>query len=279
MNEALGVKGWRVILVACALLWGSVDAFALCCATPELTPKNRCTPVFGTGVSRARYYSPGTGRFWTMDTYAGNNEDPRNLHKYLYGADNPVNKTDPSGNDYGDFSIRLSSIGSSLATSFAAIGSPVTSKTGLGAFLPIKVVGDADIDGQLNWVYNKIEKWAKLHGPIPDEPHKLWYSMMRTTTVDTIYKGEKESHYLYQYNGTKHPRLKNRTFINSDINYIGFGEGCCARGWNVFRMEAGISWHLYFDYAHLHPSDNTFAAAEEGWYWAVPKFSPNPRRH
>src|ERR1022692_388846 len=43
------------------------------------------------------YLNPNTGRFWTMDTYAGNNEAPLSLHKYLYGADNPVNCIDPSG--------------------------------------------------------------------------------------------------------------------------------------------------------------------------------------
>jgi hypothetical protein len=32
-----------------------------------------------------------------MDSYAGNNEDPLSLHKYVYGADNPVNMVDPSG--------------------------------------------------------------------------------------------------------------------------------------------------------------------------------------
>jgi len=127
-SRSMSMRHWRIIVVVCALLWGNVDAFSLRSVTPEPTPENRCTPVADTAISRARYYSPGTGRFWTMDAYAGNNEDPRNLHKYLYGADNPVNNTDPSGNDYGDFSIRLSSIGSSLATSFAAIGSPVTSK-------------------------------------------------------------------------------------------------------------------------------------------------------
>jgi RHS repeat-associated protein len=48
--------------------------------------------------NRARYLNPDTGRFWTMDTFAGNNEDPLSLHKYLYCHDNPVNNTDPSGN-------------------------------------------------------------------------------------------------------------------------------------------------------------------------------------
>jgi RHS repeat-associated protein len=46
---------------------------------------------------RARYYSPNTGRFWTMDPFEGDNEDPTTLHAYLYGGGNPINRTDPSG--------------------------------------------------------------------------------------------------------------------------------------------------------------------------------------
>jgi RHS repeat-associated protein len=49
--------------------------------------------------NRARYLNPNTGRFWTMDSYEGDNEDPLSLHKYLYGADNPVDGSDPSGHD------------------------------------------------------------------------------------------------------------------------------------------------------------------------------------
>jgi hypothetical protein len=48
-------------------------------------------------VSSACYLNPNTGRFWTMDSYAGNNQDPLSLHKYLYAHANPVNLTDPSG--------------------------------------------------------------------------------------------------------------------------------------------------------------------------------------
>jgi RHS repeat-associated protein len=48
---------------------------------------------------RARYLSPGYGRFWTMDSFEGNNQDPLSLHKYLYAADDPVNRIDPSGHE------------------------------------------------------------------------------------------------------------------------------------------------------------------------------------
>ncbi len=46
---------------------------------------------------RARYYDPLNGRFTQMDPYAGNNEDPQSLHKYLYCHANPTNSVDPSG--------------------------------------------------------------------------------------------------------------------------------------------------------------------------------------
>jgi RHS repeat-associated protein len=51
----------------------------------------------GLYYNRARYLNPDTGRFWTMDTFAGNNEDPLSLHKYLYCQGDPVMGTDLSG--------------------------------------------------------------------------------------------------------------------------------------------------------------------------------------
>jgi hypothetical protein len=54
-------------------------------------------------ISHARYLSTDTGRFMTMDTYRGNNEDPLSLHKYVYAEGNPVDGSDPNGNyDVGD---------------------------------------------------------------------------------------------------------------------------------------------------------------------------------
>jgi len=46
---------------------------------------------------RARYYDPLNGRFNQTDPFAGNNQDPQSLHKYLYCHANPVNGVDPTG--------------------------------------------------------------------------------------------------------------------------------------------------------------------------------------
>ena len=54
---------------------------------------------------RARYYNPSDGRFITMDTFEGNQNDPLSLHKYLYCHANPVNGTDPSGLEFNLVSL------------------------------------------------------------------------------------------------------------------------------------------------------------------------------
>ncbi len=46
---------------------------------------------------RARYMETDCGRFWTMDSFQGRNNDPATLHKYLYTHADPVNGIDPSG--------------------------------------------------------------------------------------------------------------------------------------------------------------------------------------
>jgi len=49
---------------------------------------------------RARWYNPANGRFNRMDPFAGNNQDPQSLHKYLYAHCNPVNAIDPTGFEF-----------------------------------------------------------------------------------------------------------------------------------------------------------------------------------
>jgi RHS repeat-associated protein len=51
----------------------------------------------GLYYNRARYYNPQTGRFWTMDSYEGMQDEPPSLHKYAYCHADGVNGTDPSG--------------------------------------------------------------------------------------------------------------------------------------------------------------------------------------
>jgi RHS repeat-associated protein len=45
----------------------------------------------------ARYYNPATGRFLSRDPEAGEANDPKTLHKYLYAGGDPVDRIDPMG--------------------------------------------------------------------------------------------------------------------------------------------------------------------------------------
>ena len=111
------MKFCRIILVSYALLWGSVDAFAL----RSVSVEKRCTGLFRTEVYRARYFNPQTGRFWTADSWQGNPMDPQSLHKYLYCNGNPVNNSDPSGHDGSETLVGQLSVGQIMAITAGAL--------------------------------------------------------------------------------------------------------------------------------------------------------------
>jgi RHS repeat-associated protein len=101
------------------------------CALPNdsqayLYTGEQIDPDLGMYYLRARYYQPGLGRFWSMDSYEGSQGTSLSLHKYLYCHGNPVNGTDPSGHEFslGGFSA-ASSIGSSLGSIHNGIVSSV----------------------------------------------------------------------------------------------------------------------------------------------------------
>lgn len=79
------------------------DAFGTLVSRTGATPNEylyageRLDPETGMYYLRARYMRPDTGRFWTMDSYAGNRFEPITLHKYLYANADGANKLDPSG--------------------------------------------------------------------------------------------------------------------------------------------------------------------------------------
>jgi hypothetical protein len=161
------------------------------------------------------------------------------------------------------------------------LAASILSETGLGVAspysgLPIKTLYDSDIDGQLNSVYHKIRQYEKMpgHGPVNQESLSVWYSMMRNHWVDTIYYRLNPAQFLCQYKGNKYPPLKNRAFINNDINYIGFGEGWAARGLDSHTLNAGVIGHLAWDHETI-PSGDTLAAAHVGYDWAFDKFFPS----
>jgi len=53
--------------------------------------------TFGLYDYRARYYSPGLGRFVSADTIVPDSGNPQGLNRYAYVTNNPLRYTDPSG--------------------------------------------------------------------------------------------------------------------------------------------------------------------------------------
>jgi RHS repeat-associated protein len=68
---------------------------------------------------RARYLNAGTGRFWTRDADEGWKFEPRSLHKYTYTGNDPVNQSDPSGQD--TYTLPGINIGTAIQGVFAAL--------------------------------------------------------------------------------------------------------------------------------------------------------------
>jgi RHS repeat-associated protein len=76
-------------------------SFALC----TLTGENDAEVLNSTGKSattnlayhRARWMDSRVGRFTGMDPFKGYHTLPQTLHKYAYGVNEPVDRTDPSG--------------------------------------------------------------------------------------------------------------------------------------------------------------------------------------
>ncbi len=54
-------------------------------------------PNIGMQYLRARYYDQNTGRFASTDPFEGWQEQPMSRHRYVYGNDNPLTYSDPSG--------------------------------------------------------------------------------------------------------------------------------------------------------------------------------------
>jgi RHS repeat-associated protein len=84
------------------------DAFGNLLHSTGTTPNNylysgeQFDPDLNLYYNRGRYLNTSTGRFWSMDSYEGDDKEPTSLHKYLYVGGDPVNRLDPSGRDFLD---------------------------------------------------------------------------------------------------------------------------------------------------------------------------------
>jgi RHS repeat-associated protein len=97
------------------------DAFGNIVDQTGSTPNNylfageQFDPALGLYYNRARYLNTTTGRFWSVDAYEGDEQDPSSLHKYLYDEGDPTDNLDPTGNEIDavaamDISVTLDSM-------------------------------------------------------------------------------------------------------------------------------------------------------------------------
>ena len=101
---------------------------------------------------RARYYDPATGRFLSRDPMGGTTSAPLHQNPYLYGADNPVGRIDPTGLQ-----------GVEVATTTVTISCTAGAAASAGALC---VVGLAAAGGVIVYAYCRVgQACDELGGP------------------------------------------------------------------------------------------------------------------
>jgi RHS repeat-associated protein len=123
------------------------DAFGNLLSSTGNTPNTRLfageeyDAALGTYYNRARYYSPNNGRFLSMDTFEGDPGSPESLHKYLYAGGNPVDRRDPSGNDFDLGSTLAASAGGTTIFGLSVIQSAIVIQAVSGALVTASLTG------------------------------------------------------------------------------------------------------------------------------------------
>jgi RHS repeat-associated protein len=82
----------------------------------------------------ARYYEVETGR-WVQKDPLDNVINPKNLNKYVYCVNDPINRIDPNGKKWG-FPEWLIAIGTELGVIGTILPGPVTTSPGVGTISP-----------------------------------------------------------------------------------------------------------------------------------------------
>jgi hypothetical protein len=95
-----------------------------------------------------------------VDACDGDEEEPRSLHRYIYGADEPVNQVDPSGRFYGGVSetfvvnVGLQNVGrsyqsaSNITLAHRIVAALAAAGMVAGSISPVPILGSEDNKGQ-----------------------------------------------------------------------------------------------------------------------------------
>ncbi|KAB2892823.1 MAG: RHS repeat-associated core domain-containing protein [Bacteroidetes bacterium] len=100
MKSAVRVEAVRAVTVTDTYdytAFGEIDAQTGTTPNTYLYTGQQYDAETGLYSLRARYYNPSDGRFLSRDTYAYNYQNPIELNRYAYAANNPITNYDPSG--------------------------------------------------------------------------------------------------------------------------------------------------------------------------------------
>jgi RHS repeat-associated protein len=108
------------------------DAFGSLISSTGSTPNNylfageQFDPLLGIYYNRARYYDQRQGRFWSMDRVEGDIFEPRELHLYAYVGLDPVDRSDPYGNEELSIGGQLSALAGQMTTYIGTVSARLT---------------------------------------------------------------------------------------------------------------------------------------------------------
>jgi RHS repeat-associated protein len=111
----------------------------------------------GLQYNRARWYDANIGRFLSEDTWDGLEDEPATLHKYAFNHNDPVNRTDPSGNtSLGELSVTMDG-NSIVQTSSLSAGRKIITKVLFGQPpKDIGIVGEMVLDWMTQGFFDHI---------------------------------------------------------------------------------------------------------------------------
>ena len=163
------------------------DAFGILLATTGSTPNNyryageQYDPTLGFYYLRARYMNPNYGRHWTRDTFDGDIREPKTLHKYTYAFSDPVNNSDPSGNDAVSNMIFGGRVHSLLGVDFAG-----------------KTAGRGIVDTRIDRIL-KLPNTVPIFGSVrPDLTDPLTFEVYEIKPVGSFVEGRVQLEFYIQ---------------------------------------------------------------------------------
>jgi len=248
------------------------DAFGVLIHSTGTTPNNylfageQFDPDLNLYYNRARYLNTSTGRFWSMDSHDGNDEEPLSLHKYLYAGADSVNESDPSGHDFGIVDALIVAVPITVLAAIPTAVDPGISKA--------KVLVHFDLLGSAgsSWHHAYITvQGPGVETPIvfrggPSDPgcsdqgsnaaaNDLFSSMDSTIDLKCGYLTKKGTGGLWVPGGADYPRGPNDNVATMTVLSVNRSAGDLIGG---FEADA---WHiedLHLRYRPISQNSNSF---------------------